>query len=350
MTSALAGLEASPASYRDDLAPELDELCRRATAADRTRRISSARELGEAVQRYLDGDRDLALRRTLARAHFERAYRANEQCARGMSRRDPTLEVSAMREAGRALALDPTLPGAAELVSWLMLQPSARTPAAVVTELEEAKLADQTRMSKIAIAIYGCYAGLAPLLFVLGIRDLPYLAALVAVAIGNIAIAKLALTRPRAVPRIVIAIGHAVMFGLIARMFTPLLIAPGITAVTLMAYAQHPATTRRDLLSGTAVAIAAVLGVLGAEACGWIGATTIVDDGVIRLVSPLDGAAQFPIIPVLCCYVILLVAIAVELTFNVARRGRDARRELHVRAWQLRQLASLDAPAPDVSR
>lgn len=46
--------------------------------------ISGHMSIGEAVQRYLDGDRDLALR--------------------------------------RSLALDPTLPGAAELVSRLMIK------------------------------------------------------------------------------------------------------------------------------------------------------------------------------------------------------------------------------------
>ncbi|MFN0246914.1 MAG: hypothetical protein ACKV2T_08390 [Kofleriaceae bacterium] len=51
-------------------------------------------------------------------------------------------------------------------------------------------------------------------------------------------------------------------------------------------------------------------------------------------VSPLAGIGQFPIIPALCCYLIVLVAIAGDdLTFNMARRGRDARSELHVQAW-----------------
>ena len=87
---------------------------------------------------------------------------------------------------------------------------------------------------------------------------------------------------------------------LIARMFTPLFIAPGVTALMLMAYAQHPTTRRRDLMGGGGITIAAVLGVWGAEAIGWISATTIVDGGVIQLRPPLDGVAQFPIVPALC--------------------------------------------------
>nr|MBA2538731.1 protein kinase [Deltaproteobacteria bacterium] len=81
-----------------DIPPELDDLCVEATEPDRAKRLASARELGERVQRYLDGDRDLEQRRTLARAHLEGARSAAD--------RDPD---AAMREAGRALALDPSL-------------------------------------------------------------------------------------------------------------------------------------------------------------------------------------------------------------------------------------------------
>ena len=361
MTSALAGVTASPSTYRDNLAPELDDLCRRATAVDRTERIASARALGEAVQRYLDGDRDLALRRELARRHLELARRASEEAARATRSGElskstneavNTDEASlgfaatsiAMREAGRALALDPSLPGAAELVGRLMIQPAPRTPVTVATEFEDSELPEQLRMAKVSIATYAGYACVAPLLLVFGIRDAPYLCALVTIALSNIAIATLTLVQRKAAPRIAVAIGHAAMLGLIARMFTPLFIAPGVTALMLMAYAQHPRTRQRDLVGGGALAVAAVLGVWGAEAFGWISSTTIVDGGVLQLAPPLDGLAEFPIIPALCCYSILLVAVAAEFAYSVARRGRDARRELHVQAWHLRQLVSLDDP------
>jgi len=348
LTSALAGVTASPSEFRHDLAPELDELCRRATAADRDARISSARALGEAVQRYLDGDRDLALRRELARAHLENARRASGDVLRYITGPATGTEACrAMREAGRALALDPTQPGAAELVGRLMIQPPARTPAAVVAELEESGIPDEMRQAKIAIWIYVGYACLAPVLLAFGIRDAPYLCALVGIAALNITIASITLVRRQTASRLLAAIGHAAMFGLIARMFTPLFIAPGVAALTLMAYAQHPATRRRELLTSSALAVTAILGVWVAEVCGWLSSTTIVDDGVIRLVPPLDGIAQFPIIPALCCYPILLIAITTEFAYSVARRGRDARRELHVQAWNLRQLVSFDgAPRP----
>jgi len=42
--------------------PELDELCIQATQIDREQRMQTARELGDRVQQYLDGDRDLSPR------------------------------------------------------------------------------------------------------------------------------------------------------------------------------------------------------------------------------------------------------------------------------------------------
>ncbi len=347
MTCALAGITVSASELRPDLAPELDELCRRATAADRDQRIASARGLGEAVQRYLDGDHDHALRRALAQTHLDAARRAiadgpTRLVARENGPADLVAPVVAMREAGRALALDPALPGAAELVGRLMIQPPAVPPAVVAAALEEATLPETMRKARVGLAVYGGYLGLALLLFVFGVRDIGYLSALVVVATANLAIGVLTLVRRRSPPRIVVALGYAALFALIARMFTPLFIAPGLAAVTLAIFVQHPATQRRDLLGAATLALVAILGVWGAEACGLLGATMFVDGGVVTLVPPLDGFAQFPILPALLCYPLVIVGVAVEVAYAGARRGRDAQRALYLQTWQLRQLVSLD--------
>lgn len=332
MTCALAGITPSASELRPDLAPELDDLCRRATEADRAQRIGSARALGEAVQRYLDGDHDLALRRALAQTHLDAARRA---VGDGLTR-------LATHEAGRALALDPTLPGAAELVSRLMIQPPATTPEAVAAELAQSALPEQMRKARLGMAINAGYAGLAPLLYGFGVRDVPYLSALVVIAMFNLVLASQALVRRRSAPRIIVALGYAAMFALLACMFTPLFIAPGVAAVTLMVHAHNPATGRRDLLGASGLALVAIFGVWAAEALGWISATTIVAGGSVTLVPPLDGISAFPIVPALVCYPLVLVGVAVEVAFSSARRGREAQRALHLQAWQLRQLVSLD--------
>jgi hypothetical protein len=46
----------------------------------------------------------------------------------------------------------------------------------------------------------------------------------------------------------------------------------------------------------------------------------------------------------LVCYPTAMSAVAAAISYAVATHGRAARRDLEVRAWQLRQLTSLDEP------
>src|SRR5262245_9390407 len=54
---------------RQDVAPELQEIVQAATAKDPEQRIATARELYERLEAYLDGDRDLELRRKQSEQH-----------------------------------------------------------------------------------------------------------------------------------------------------------------------------------------------------------------------------------------------------------------------------------------
>ena len=102
LTTILKPLEARPSKVRPDSPPELDAICDRATQLAIGDRFGSARALGDAVQAYLDGDRDIAVRRELAQRHISAAHAALQRGDGDVGRRD------AMRAAGRALALDPT--------------------------------------------------------------------------------------------------------------------------------------------------------------------------------------------------------------------------------------------------
>jgi serine/threonine-protein kinase len=74
--SLAAAASARPSAHRADAPPEFDAICEKATAFDPAARHASARELHRAVQAYLDGDRDVAARRQLAREHVDRARAA----------------------------------------------------------------------------------------------------------------------------------------------------------------------------------------------------------------------------------------------------------------------------------
>jgi eukaryotic-like serine/threonine-protein kinase len=116
-------LRPSRAARAVDIPPELDEITARATAWERAARVASAGELRDAVQRYLEGDRDVERRRKLSSELATRATRAFDQ------HRD-AVRVDALREAGQALALDPTNGQAAALLARILLEPPREIPAA----------------------------------------------------------------------------------------------------------------------------------------------------------------------------------------------------------------------------
>ncbi|UQA63401.1 serine/threonine-protein kinase [Polyangium aurulentum] len=148
LLSMARGLVSSRPSERcpgRDVPPELEEICVRATALDPGDRHPSARALHEAVERYLAGDRDLALRRELSDKHAEAAARAAERALSG----DGGMEArkDALQEAGRALALDPTNAAALAAVARVLKEPPREVPAQVRDKLDAQEAAEiRTRL------------------------------------------------------------------------------------------------------------------------------------------------------------------------------------------------------------
>jgi serine/threonine-protein kinase len=310
LESAVKGLDARPSLRGHGVPPELDALCVAATQKERDDRIATARELGESVQRYLDGDRDVALRRQLARDHLERARTAfaGEDVA--------TQRPIAMREAAAALALDPALEGPAELVGRLMLEPPSVTPPAV----EESIQRDNIRSARVlaAAGLWVVVAAIAflPLLWWLsdGENTLLGLLALMLAADGVLGQMVRRAKRPR--PELII-IANMLLVFVIARMFSPLLIAPGIAASIAIAMVLTPQFSW--LGSPVGIIVSMSLGVLAPlvfEQIGWMSPTLIV--AVV--------------------YVIALITGAVVAGTSMRRQQREAHRRLHLQAWQLRQL------------
>jgi eukaryotic-like serine/threonine-protein kinase len=131
IASTLSKPTQSPAARHPELniPPELDALCFQALDEDPTKR-PTAREMGDRVQKYLDGDRDLARRKTLAAENLEQARKLLA---------DPNKQTQAGQLAARALALDPESKEAAEIVSRLILEPPKELPPALVESLEESE-------------------------------------------------------------------------------------------------------------------------------------------------------------------------------------------------------------------
>ncbi|HUS29214.1 MAG TPA: serine/threonine-protein kinase [Kofleriaceae bacterium] len=313
---------------------ELTAACERAMQENRACRFSTVAELCDVVQRFLDGDRDLEQRRALARHHLTAARDAFLQ-----RRDDGERRTIVMHEAGKALALDPTLNGAAELIGRIMLEPPTSKPAAVERELTELDLRGAKLMSRVAIAASLAFVSMLPMFVLLGIHDVPYLLAYAGVSLGMLGIAIAGRRAPRR-PLIAAHIASMmVMFALLARMFSPLLISPALAAVTLVTISFNPLSSGRTTSIITTIGTA--VSVLGVWSLEWIG---VLPSSVVRvpsgllLLTPVEGAASFPAAPVLSGIYLLVFCMAGAVGYFAQREIRLAREKLVLQAWHLRQL------------
>ncbi len=165
IASTLSTPQEAPAKRRLDrtVPPELDSACFSALAEEPSKR-PTARQLADRVQAYLDGDRDTERRRQMA---AEQLALANES----LMSEDVDRRATAIRRAGRALALDPDSPEAAALLTRLIVEPPAALPPQLSLELE---LQEQTATSDRTRAGLWAYVSLfafVPLMPFVGVKS-----------------------------------------------------------------------------------------------------------------------------------------------------------------------------------
>jgi eukaryotic-like serine/threonine-protein kinase len=238
-----------------DLAPELDAACLSALAEDPAAR-PTARALGERIQRYLDGDRDVAQRRTLA---AERLQSAAENLASG----DPERRPLAMREAGYALALDPTSEPAARVVSSMILEPPRVLPAAL-----ERALADEDRRIgaeriNAALRAVGSVLSLTLLLPFMEVRDWGTVGMTLAALAGSFVMILGVRRRGAAPPWLTTVVGLVLVFAF-SRVLGVFVLTPTVIAVATFVVTANSWLSRHSVAL-VAWLLAAVLGPLALE-------------------------------------------------------------------------------------
>ncbi len=313
-----------------EVPPELEVICLAATMVDRQDRHASARELGDAVQRFLDGDRDVGLRKELARTELEEARAALAHGNGPAQRRD------ALRAAARALALDPTNRDPAELVGRLMLEP----PKTVPPEVEEAidRSDDDALFAARRLIIQAAIAYLAffPILYVIGFDHPGFIATGVTIAVTMWLLAHFA-TRDRVkLVAYTSLIGNSAMTVLFAWVATPFLIAPSLGVITAMSIATHPRVARGWVL--VVIGAVSVLAPFFLELAGVLRQSTIIAGETLTLNMTANGLERTTTSITLVLYVIALLSMAVILAKSLASDRRSAQRLVQIQAWQLRQL------------
>jgi serine/threonine-protein kinase len=314
--------------------PEVEEIVVAATALDREKR-PTARELGERIERFLDGDRDLALRKTLAARHLEAA---NAALASG----DGVAErATAMREAGRAIALDPRGSGAAELVGRLMLEPPAQIPPDVTSAIERNE--EYAARGKLRVMAFSMLAflGVVPISWWVGLRSWSSMLWVTAAIALNLAHTWYLARRPGGLTaydsaRSVLLFG--VLVAVIAREFSPFVMAPSIAAISVVLFLVD-ARARFSFIIATHVAAVVLPWV--AELVG-VAPRTIrsLPDGDLVFHAAAIYANQPKVEIALATFVVTTLISAGYIARQLAIAQRSAMQTTELQAWHLRQLVT----------
>jgi serine/threonine-protein kinase len=332
-----------------DVAPELEALCVEATALLLNERTARARDLHDAVARFLEGDRDLLRRRELAGGHATTAREAADRAFAGgpEANEDRALALS---ELGRALALTPDDPDLALMLGKLLTEPPSEPPPEALAAVEVAQT-EEMRATNIFGAI--SMIGITSLLFValwLGIRQWHWVIGIVlsmTVAIG------FALSIVQTQKHTALASFIAMSFATLAIAFTsgltgPLLLSPMIAVVAVVIANASPtllASFRGPVL------ILAILSFVVPALLEWQGVMPSTYEFKGDHIIIWSNTIHFPAetrFGLLFTDIVLLVVPAL-FVWRLGNSNAAYRRELLVGRWQLQQLLPKDARTSLVS-
>ena len=318
-----------------DIPPELDAICARAPAPSRDDRFASARALAETIDAYLDGDRDVALRRALAEQHAERA------AAKARAVRDGQEEArtSALREVGRALALDPTNAAALRSLVDLLGTPPPELPSEAAAQLREHARQHARAASRGAVTIYlGSMIMYGLFVAWMGVREVVW----AVVMLGAFGLAALvsqldARGKGARLELVALALSVVAIFAS-SRMFGALVVVPTFVLGNTLGFALTPSRRRR--FGYVAVGVLAFLAPAALERLGLLAPSYLFADGAITILPrmhDLPPEASWLAIVVITTISTVGAALFVGKVRDALAR---AERKIQLHSWQLGQMVA----------
>jgi len=321
-----------------DLPEGLDDIIVRATALAPEQRFNTAREMNDAIEKLLDGDRDTRRRTEIAAQHTAAAKAALAIARRG-GREANGQHRRAVGELLRALALDPSNEEARATMVQLLLEPVETLPEGAYAELEEMDKLDRTRASRANGWAFLAWIATSPLMFAMGIRDRRVLIGLGATSIAVVAYTWWMATTQRVQPRYMI-LALVLTFGIVGattQFFGPLFFLPGLSVTAAASYLVAIRANRRARYLVLLGSLSAVLIPTILDLTGIIPSRYAFDGNGLTI---LPGLVHFP---ARATWAFLLVAncltvlIANLLVGRAVTRLLRAERRLFTQAWRLRQ-------------
>jgi serine/threonine-protein kinase len=317
-----------------DIAPELDAICMKATATNRDDRYATVRELHDALDRYMAGDRDLVLRREMSKGYTQVALAAIQRLWSGEGS-DFADRSDALRAVGRALAFDPENKEALRALVELITNAPAKLPADALREIWADERAFQQTRARAAVV--GCvwWIVLLPGFLWMGSASVRVV---LANLIAHLAVAAVLFKRSRQPCPDGCSPPHDVVLTSISVALTSVVASTFVAATfaTLAAMgftlAVHPRHRYVPLVSSALSLI--VPWSVNAAAVAW-GA------------SPSNAQVSNPLIMVV---ILANMAVACLFAARLRQRLRAAQRRAYTTAWQLRQMLPREASAITTSR
>jgi serine/threonine-protein kinase len=318
--------------------PELMSILVHATRVNPDERFQTARELHDAIQRYLDGHQQAERRRRMAAIHATAAREAQRK-ARDGGRDAVKWHRWAMREAGLALALDPQHQGALDVVMKLLVEPPKELPPDAQKALVRAR-AKVSRMGARSIAIARfSWALYVPLLIWMGIRSPGFAVLLFGFAFAAGFLQYWVASQPKTTQR---ARRMAAFLNLLS--IAPMTFAFGPFWMTpVIVLASMPATILYLDAKGRRLAgLAAALAILGPAMLEWTGVlprSYVFEEGQLRII-PQMMSFDSPLAVHVTLVVLCLGAVftSIRLVAGVRDHLEETEERLHRQAWQLQQL------------
>jgi serine/threonine-protein kinase len=342
MTATIAGVDAR-ASLRAparEIPPELDALCVRATALRPEDRHASVLALHDELEQFLDGDRDQELRRERSRAHATTAATAAQDA---IARGDLGLRERALREVGRALALDADNTEAAETLVALLTTPPREVPAEARSALEGASHTRVRAAARIGSAVYASSLLFVPLVIAVGVLSWP---ALIAVSSGFIVTAALCFSlsfirRPSRLALLGMSIVSTTALAACGLVWGPYVIVPSMLTVNTILYVEH-----QEIAPAWALILIGSLGLIVPTVLAWTGVVPLnyeFAEGAIKILPHamrFRGGAAGPTELLLFSMNVATILFSGIYAVHFHRARAGAERQLQLQAWQLRKLVS----------
>lgn len=332
LTSTILGAPALETRARHgDVPPELAAIVSRATALAAGDRYASARELSAAIERYLDGERDEARRRELAQEHVDAA-----SALRGGGQAD---RLAALRELGRALALDPSHGAALTALEEMLSAAPDDVPDEAREELEATRRVQRGEHARAHFIRASSWLAITPLVMAFGVTSAWRAILISAVLVAGWVIAFF-VRRERSLegPLGVALFGSAALgIALVSFVLGPFIVVPTLAATSGVLAAMMVDRHRRPILMATFVLsflVPFALSLVGLEHAYY----SFPAAGTLAVTSPMVEYPPALVAAFLVTVSVLAVVTPMTLVGRMTDRLAAAEERVFLQAWHLRQL------------